>query len=94
MPGAIQEKYENRQIETRRALDALSAELEKNEVRKKEQEARGMDSRAFFFYQTLHEAGVSGAEDAGKKVWGAVEENPKSGQHSEAALRKDCYMGI
>ncbi len=84
---AIQEKYESRQIETRKALDALSDELEKNEARKKEQEKKGMDSRAFFFYQTLREAGVSDAEDVGKKVRVAVEENP-NWENSEAALRK------
>ena len=46
-----------------------------------------MDSRAFFFYQTFREAGVSDAEDAGKKVRVAVEENP-NWENSEAALRK------
>ena len=84
---AIQEKYENRQIETQQALDELSAELAKNEARKKEQEKKGMDSRAFFFYQTVREAGVSNAEGVGKKVRTTVEANP-NWENSEAALHK------
>ena len=84
---AIQEQYENRQINTQEALDALLAEIEKNEEQKREQEEKGMDSRAFFFYQTLREAGVSDAETAGRKVRAAFDDNPNWAQ-SEAALRK------
>ena len=84
---AIQEQYENRQINTQEALDALLVEIGKNEERKREQEKKGMDSRAFFFYQTLREAGVSDAETAGRKVRAAFDDNPNWAQ-SEAALRK------
>ena len=84
---AIQEQYENRQINTQEALDALLAEIEKNEEQKREQEEKGMDSRAFFFYQILREAGVSDAETAGRKVRAAFDDNPNWAQ-SEAALRK------
>ena len=84
---AIQEQYENRQINTQEALDALLAEIEKNEEQKREQKEKGMDSRAFFFYQTLREAGVSDAETAGRKVRAAFDDNPNWAQ-SDAALRK------
>ena len=84
---AIQEQYENRQINTQEALDALLAEIEKNEEQKREQKEKGMDSRAFFFYQTLREAGVGDAETAGRKVRAAFDDNLNWAQ-SEAALRK------
>src|SRR5262249_26471045 len=45
---AVQEHYEDRQASTAAALDELLKEIEKNEKRKAEQAARGLDSITYF----------------------------------------------
>ena len=45
---AVQESFEDRQTSTEDALAALLKEIEKNEQRKKEQSAKGLDGLTYF----------------------------------------------
>jgi type I restriction enzyme R subunit len=84
---AVQEGYEDRQTSTREALDALFAEIDKNEKRKKEQAQKGFDGLTFFVYRTLLDEGVSGAEEVSGQIKAAFAEHP-NWQTSEAELRE------
>ncbi len=83
---AVQESYEDRQTSTTAALDALFKEIERNEVRKKEQVAKGFDGLTFFVYQTLSDAGFKDAETLSTKIKTAFVEHPNWTQ-SEKELR-------
>lgn len=84
---AVQESYEDRQISTQHALEALLAEIEKNEERKKEQAEKGFDGLTFFVYRILLDAGVVGAEGVSQQVNAAFTEHP-NWQKSDAELRE------
>jgi len=84
---AVQESYEDRQASTREALDALFAEIEKNEKRKKEQAEKGFDDLTFFVYRTLLDEGVTGAEEVSGRIKSAFSGHP-NWQTSEAELRE------
>lgn len=73
---AVQEKYENRQIEAQAALKALQDEQKRDEARKEEQKKKGMDSPAFFVYRELSDAGAAQAEAAGARVQEAFAAHP------------------
>ena len=61
-------------------------EIEKNEERKKEQQAKGFDGFTFFVYRTLLDVGVGEAENVSSKIKAAFAEYP-DWKKSEAALR-------
>ncbi|MCP4605671.1 MAG: HsdR family type I site-specific deoxyribonuclease [Proteobacteria bacterium] len=84
---AVQESYEDRQTSTQEALDALFAEIEKNEKRKKEQARKGFDGLTFFVYRTLLDAGVTGAEEISGQIKAAFFGHP-NWRTSEAELRE------
>lgn len=84
---AVQESYENRQTSTQDALDALLAEIERNEKRKKEQAKKGFDGLTFFVYRSLLDAGVANAEAVSGKIKAAFVEH-SNWKTSEAALRE------
>lgn len=84
---AVQESYEDRQINTQNALDALLAEIEKDEERKKEQIEKGFDGLTFFVYRILLDAGVGGAEGVSQQVKTAFTEHP-NWHKSDAELRE------
>ncbi|HUT72139.1 MAG TPA: HsdR family type I site-specific deoxyribonuclease [Desulfatiglandales bacterium] len=84
---AVQESYEDRQISTQDAMNALLKEIDKNEERKKQQVEKGFDGLTFFVYRTLLDAGVVGAEEVSGKVKEAFAIHP-NWQTSEADLRE------
>ena len=84
---AVQEQFEQRQRTTGEALEELLSEVAKNETRKKEQQAKGLDGFTFFVYRTLLDAGVEQAEEASSKIKAAFLEFP-NWKRSEAALRE------
>ena len=65
---ALKEQYESRQINTQQTLDALLAEVEKYEKRKKEQEEKGYDDETFLAYQILSDANMGNPESLSGKV--------------------------
>jgi type I restriction enzyme R subunit len=83
----IQEQYEGRQVTTQDALDDLLEAIRKNEARKKQQAEKGFDSRTFYVFETLREAGVEAAESVSTNVRAAFLNHP-NWQSSEAELRE------
>lgn len=64
----VLESYEDRQRDTREALEELFEDIERQEKRKVEQAQRGLDGFTFFVYKTLEEGGFSNPGEASKKV--------------------------
>ncbi len=84
---AVQESFEDRQTTTEDALAALLKEIEKNEQRKKEQAAKGLDGLTYFVLCKLTDDGIPNAEQASKKVHEAFAKFP-NWQRSDAELRE------
>lgn len=83
---AVQESFEQRQTSTAEALEKLLEDVERNEVRKKEQTEKGFDGLTFFVYRTLLDAEVGNPEDVSRKIKEAFVAYP-NWKKSEAALR-------
>jgi type I restriction enzyme R subunit len=84
---AVQESFEDRQTTTAEALAELLKELEKNEQRKKEQAAKGLDGLTYFVLCKLTDDGIPNPEAASRKVAAAFAKFP-NWQRSEAELRE------
>jgi type I restriction enzyme R subunit len=65
---AVQESFEDRQSGTEDTLAALLTAIERDEQRRREQTARGLDALTFFVFSTLREQGIAHAEDVSKKI--------------------------
>jgi len=83
----VQESFEDRQTTTADALSELLKEIEKNEQRKKEQAARGLDGLTYFVLCKLTDDGIPNPEPVSKKVREAFAKFP-NWQRSEAELRE------
>jgi type I restriction enzyme R subunit len=66
--AAVQAAFEDRQKSTAEALDELLKEVERNEKRKKEQAAKGLDTVGYFVFRKLTEDGIGNAEAVSRKV--------------------------
>jgi type I restriction enzyme R subunit len=84
---AVQESFEDRQSSTAEALAALLKEIEKNEQRKKEQTAKGLDGLTYFILCKLTDDGIPNPEAASRKVAEAFARFP-NWRRSEAELRE------
>jgi type I restriction enzyme R subunit len=84
---AIQEHFEDRQTGTAEALAELLREIEKNEQRKKEQAAKGLDGLTYFVLCKLTDDGILNPGTASKRVAAAFARFP-NWQRSEAELRE------
>ncbi len=84
---AVQESFEDRQTSTADALAELLKEIEKNEQRKKEQAAKGLDGLTYFVLCKLSDDGIPNPEPVSKKVREAFAKFP-NWQRSEAELRE------
>lgn len=84
---AVQESFEERQTNTGEALAELLREIEKNEQRKKEQAAKGMDGLTFFILCKLTEDGIGNPDAVSRKAAQAFAEFP-NWQCSESELRE------
>ena len=84
---AVQEAFEARQDSTEKALDDLLSAIAKNEERKKEQAAKGLDSFTYFMVSKFAEEGIPNPERAAGKVREAFENHP-NWKTSEAELRE------
>ena len=83
----VQEGFENRQTSTAEALAALVKEIEKNEQRKKDQAAKGMDGLTYFVLCKLTDDGIPNPERVSRKVAGEFAKFP-NWRRSEAELRE------
>ena len=84
---AVQESFEERQTSTEDALAALLKEIEKNEQRKKDQAAKGLDGLTYFVLCKLTDDGIPNPEQVSRKVAGEFAKFP-NWQRSEAELRE------
>ena len=84
---AVQEAFEARQDSTEKALENLLSAITKNEDRKKEQAAKGLDSFTYFMVSKFTEEGIPNPEKVAGKVREAFEKHPNWRTH-EAELRE------
>ena len=84
---AIQENFEDRQATTAEALAELLKEIEKDESRKKQQSAKGLDALTYFVLCKLTDAGIPNPNTVSQKVAAAFSKFP-NWQRSEAELRE------
>jgi type I restriction enzyme R subunit len=84
---AVQECFEDRQTSTAEALAELLKEIEKNEQRKQEQAAKGLDGLTYFVLCKLTDDGIPNPDVASRKVAAAFAKFP-NWQRSEAELRE------
>jgi type I restriction enzyme R subunit len=84
---AVQESFEDRQTTTEEALADLLKAIEKNEQRKKDQAAKGLDGLTYFVLCKLTDDGIPNPETTSKKAAAAFAEFP-NWQRSEAELRE------
>jgi type I restriction enzyme R subunit len=84
---AVQESFEDRQTSTEDALTALLSEIEKNEQRKQEQAAKGLDGLTYFVLCKLTDDGIANPEQVSRRVAGEFAKYP-NWQRSEAELRE------
>ena len=64
---AVQTAFEDRQTSTADALGELINEVERNEARKREQAARGLDGLGYFVLCKLTDDGFANPEKASRK---------------------------
>jgi type I restriction enzyme R subunit len=84
---AVQEAFESRQESTEKALENLLTAIAKNEARKKEQAAKGLDSFTYFMMSKFTDEGIPNPEKVAGKVREAFEKHP-NWKTSEAELRE------
>ena len=68
---AVQETFEDRQESTGEAIESLLAEIDRNERRKAEQAATGLDGLTYFILCRLTEDGISNADKVSRKIQSA-----------------------
>jgi type I restriction enzyme R subunit len=84
---AVQEAFESRQDTTEQALENLLQEIARNDRRKKEQAAKGLDGLTYFVLCKLTDDGSPNPEKVSQKVREAFAQNT-NWQTSEAELRE------
>lgn len=73
---AVQTAFEDRQTSTADALDELIKEVERNEKRKHEQAAKGLDTLGYFVLCKLTDDGIGNPEKASREVAEAFRKCP------------------
>ena len=84
---AVQESYEDRQSSTADALAELLRDIDRDEARKRDQMAEGLDARTYFVFRELEEAGIQHADNVSEKIAAAFMDLP-NWQRSEAEYRE------
>ena len=93
---AVQESFEDRQVSTAEALEALLKEVETNEARKKEQAEKSFDGLTYFVYRSLLDAKIQNAEVVSRKIRQAFAYSPnwKQSENALRELRKQVTFAI
>lgn len=93
---AVQDSFEDRQSTTEETLAKLLQAIERDEQRKREQTARGLDTLTFFVFTTLREKGVPHSERVSKKIGEAFAEysNWRTSENELRELRKQVTFAI
>lgn len=84
---AVQESFEDRQAGTEETLTALLNAIDRDEQRKREQTARGLNALTFFVFAALRDKAVPHAEDVARKIGKAFSDYPHW-RRSEKDLRE------
>jgi type I restriction enzyme R subunit len=93
---AVQDSFEDRQSTTEETLTALLEAIERDEQRKREQTARGLDTLTFFVFSILREKGIPHSERVSKKIGEAFGEysNWRTSENELRELRKQVTFAI
>ena len=93
---AVQEDFEDRQLTTAGALEALLKEVAENEARKAVQAEKGFNGLAYFTYRNLIDAGIESAEEVSRDIQKAFSESPNwnSSERVQRELRKKVTFAI
>jgi type I restriction enzyme R subunit len=93
---AVQDSFEDRQSTTEETLDTLLQAIERDEQRKREQTARGLDTLTFFVFTILREKGIHHSEPVSKKIGEAFAEysNWRTSENELRELRKRVTFAI
>jgi len=83
----VQESFEDRQTTTADALNELLKEIERNEQRKREQAAKGLDALTYFVLCKMTDDGIPNPEQVSQKVAEAFTKYP-NWRRSEAEMRE------
>lgn len=83
----VQESFEDRQTSTADALAELLKEIEKNDQRKKEQAAKGLDGLTYFVLCKLTDDDIANPEQVSRRISSEFAKFP-NWQRSEAELRE------
>ncbi|MCW5785479.1 MAG: HsdR family type I site-specific deoxyribonuclease, partial [Nitrospirales bacterium] len=93
---AVQDSFEDRQSTTEETLTALLQAIERDEQRKREQTARGLDTLTFFIFTILREKAIPHSERVSKKIGEAFAEysNWRTSENELRELRKQVTFAI
>jgi type I restriction enzyme R subunit len=93
---AVQEGFEDRQESTEEALNALLAEIARDEQRKQEQAAKGLDGLTYFVLCKLEEEKIPNADVVSRKVREAFAAFPnwRSSEKEQRELRTQMTIAI
>jgi type I restriction enzyme R subunit len=93
---AVKESFEDRQTGTEDTLAALLQAIDRDEQRKREQAARGLDALTFFVFATLRDKAVPHAEDVARKVGHAFAQYPnwRGSEKDLRELRKQVTFAV
>ncbi len=93
---AVEERYEERQISTKEALEEIKKLFEEDIQRKKEQAQKGFDGLTFFIYRTLLDKKVNNPEEATNQIREEFGNHPnwKTSEKELRELRKQIYFAL
>ncbi len=92
----VEERYEDRQITTQKALEEIKKIYEDDIKRKKEQAEKGFDGLTFFIYRTLLDKGFKNADEITRQIKAEFVNNPnwKTSEKELRDLRKGAYYAV
>jgi type I restriction enzyme R subunit len=93
---AVEDSYENRQLSTQEALDAIRKLYEEDINRRKEQTKKGFDGLTFFIYRTLLDKEIKNTEKVTKQIKEEFVNHPnwKTSERDLRELRQAIYFAL
>ena len=93
---SVEEQYEDRQLSTKDALEAIRKLYEDDIQRRKEQAEKGFDSLIFFVYKILLDNNLPRAEEVTNEIKKGFVNNPnwKTSEKELRELRRGVYYAI
>ena len=93
---AVEDSYENRQLSTQEALDAIRKLYEEDVNRRKEQTKKGFDGLTFFIYHTLLDKEIKNTEKVTKQIKEEFVNHPnwKTSERDLRELRQAIYFAL